>query len=144
MTLPFCRYRQIPTHTKVYTFIASHNNNICYGLGIFSDKMSPDALLEDFKLVVPPPTKLEAWSPAHYMHLHAQHLVYICIMTRCTKNPVGPIPSVQQEVCFFDSQLRFCHQKKTQNKTPPTDLITGTTLFVRLVTEMVLLLPPDA
>ena len=63
-----------------------------------------------------PPGRFQAWSPATYMHIYAQHSVCICIMT--TKNSLG-----QQDVSHFDSQLRFCCQLSSfPQRTPPTDL----------------------
>ena len=47
------------------------------------------------------------WCPASYLHIHERKSVGTFIMHRRTKNPFGPILSVQQEVHYIDVWWRF-------------------------------------
>ena len=45
------------------------------------------------------------FSPQNTFHVEPGNLAQICITTRHTKNPIQPIPTMQQEVCHFGLKL---------------------------------------
>ena len=114
------------------------NIDICEGLGIFSDRMAPQRPLEDFKLEAPPLTRFQAWNPGH-LHAHTfmtfdEHMYH----DQTHEKPLGPIPSVQKEVCRLIHRWGFvsnCHHFPAFyfKWTPPTDLMPQTSHSVSII-----------